>query len=166
MNVESRPEPTVIPYILVQGAAQAIDFYRSVFGATETGARFTDPAGKVGHAEIMIGNSKIMLADEQPPEYRFAPIMFHLRVENVECGRRRRAGHGRRRNALPRRRRSGVRRSLRRPTGPLWTQLDGEPAGRRGFRCRAATARRRVVRDHIIATCCTRSTSVRAVDKT
>jgi PhnB protein len=85
MNVESRPEPTVIPYILVQGAAQAIDFYRSVFGATETGARFTDPAGKVGHAEIMIGNSKIMLADEQPPEYRFAPIMFHLRVENVDA---------------------------------------------------------------------------------
>jgi len=78
-------EPTVIPYILVNGAARAIDFYRSAFGAEESSARFTDPAGKVGHAEITIGNSKIMLADEQPPEYRFAPIMFHLRVDDADA---------------------------------------------------------------------------------
>ena len=78
-------EPTVIPYVLVNGAARAIDFYRKVFGAEETGARFTDPSGKVGHAEIAIGNSKIMLADEQPPEYRFSPIMFHVRVNDVDA---------------------------------------------------------------------------------
>ena len=78
-------EPTVIPYILVNGAARAIDFYRSVFGAEESSARFTDPAGKVGHAEITLGNSKIMLADEQPPEYRFAPITFHLRVDDADA---------------------------------------------------------------------------------
>ena len=78
-------EPTVIPYILVNGAARAIEFYRKVFGAEETGARFTDPAGKVGHAEITIGNSRIMLADEQPPEYRFAPITFHLRVDDADA---------------------------------------------------------------------------------
>lgn len=85
MKVEPNLEPTVIPYILVNGAARAIEFYRGVFGAEETGARFTDPAGKVGHAEITIGNSKIMIADEQPPEYRFAPIMFHLRVADVDA---------------------------------------------------------------------------------
>jgi PhnB protein len=85
MNAEPKVEPTVIPYILANGAARAIDFYRRVFGAEETGARFTDPAGKVGHAEITIGNSKIMLADEQPPEHRFAPIMFHLSVSDVDA---------------------------------------------------------------------------------
>jgi PhnB protein len=77
-------EPTVIPYILVNGAPQAIDFYRKVFAAEETGARFTDPSGKVGHAEITIGNSKIMIADETPPEYRFSPIMFHLSVDDAD----------------------------------------------------------------------------------
>ena len=78
-------EPTVIPYILVNGAAQAIDFYRKVFAAEETGARFTDPSGKVGHAEITIGNSRIMLADETPPDYRFSPITFHLRVADADA---------------------------------------------------------------------------------
>jgi PhnB protein len=78
-------EPTVIPYILVNGAARAIDFYRSAFDAQESGARFTDPAGKVGHAEISIGNSRIMIADEAPPEYRFSPVLFHVRVDDAHA---------------------------------------------------------------------------------
>ena len=53
----------VIPYLYVKGAAQAIDFYARAFGARETYARITDGAGRVGHAEITIGASTLMLAD-------------------------------------------------------------------------------------------------------
>jgi PhnB protein len=56
---------TVTPYLVIKGAAQAIDYYKKVFGATET-ARMNGPDGKVGHAELKIGNSHIMLADENP----------------------------------------------------------------------------------------------------
>ena len=56
---------TVTPYLVVKGAAQAIDYYKKVFGATET-VRMDTPDGKVGHAELKIGNSHIMLADENP----------------------------------------------------------------------------------------------------
>ena len=56
---------TVTPYLIVKGAADAIDFYRRAFGATEM-LRMADPQGRVGHAEIKIGDSVIMLADEHP----------------------------------------------------------------------------------------------------
>lgn len=56
---------TVTPYLVVKGATQAIDYYKKVFGATET-VRMDMPDGKVGHAELKIGNSHIMLADENP----------------------------------------------------------------------------------------------------
>jgi|SRR5438552_1321133 len=56
---------TVTPYLIVKGAARALDFYKKAFGATEV-MRLADPSGKVGHAEIKIGNSPIMLADEFP----------------------------------------------------------------------------------------------------
>jgi PhnB protein len=56
---------TATPYLIVNGAARAIDFYRQVFGATEE-VRMDEPGGKVGHAEIRIGDSVIMLADEHP----------------------------------------------------------------------------------------------------
>ncbi len=56
---------SVTPYLIVKGAAQAIEYYKKVFGATET-VRMNGPDGKVGHAELKIGNSHIMLADENP----------------------------------------------------------------------------------------------------
>jgi PhnB protein len=56
---------TVTPYLIVSGAAKAIDFYKKAFGATEM-FRMASPDGKVGHAEIRIGDSVIMLADEMP----------------------------------------------------------------------------------------------------
>lgn len=56
---------TVTPYITCKNAAQAIDYYKSVFGATEV-MRMAGPDGKIGHAEIQIGNSRIMLGDEFP----------------------------------------------------------------------------------------------------
>jgi len=56
---------TATPYLIVKGAAEAIEFYKRAFGATEL-MRMADAQGRVGHAEIKIGDSVIMLADEQP----------------------------------------------------------------------------------------------------
>jgi PhnB protein len=66
MAVPTRPEGfhSVTPYLVCDGAAAAIEFYARAFGATET---FRMPMGdKVGHAEIMIGDSHVMLSDEWP----------------------------------------------------------------------------------------------------
>ena len=57
---------TVIPYLIIKNAADAIDFYKKAFGAKEAYARITDSTGRVGHAEIRIGESTLMLADEHP----------------------------------------------------------------------------------------------------
>ena len=56
---------SVTPYLLIGGAGAAIDFYIKAFGAVEV-LRLTGPDGRVGHAEIRIGDSHIMLADEHP----------------------------------------------------------------------------------------------------
>jgi PhnB protein len=56
---------TVTPYLVIKGAAKAIDYYKNVFGATVV-VRMDGPDGKVGHAELQIGDSRIMLADENP----------------------------------------------------------------------------------------------------
>src|ERR1700685_3674677 len=56
---------TVTPYLVIKGAAKAIDYYKNVFGATVV-VRMDGPDGKVGHAWFQIGDSRIMLADENP----------------------------------------------------------------------------------------------------
>jgi PhnB protein len=56
---------SVTPYLIIKGAADAMDFYKRAFGATEV-MRMARPDGKIGHAEITIGDSHIMLADEYP----------------------------------------------------------------------------------------------------
>ena len=55
----------VTPYLIVRDAANLIDFYKKAFGATEL-MRFPGPDGKIGHAEIRIGEGVVMLADESP----------------------------------------------------------------------------------------------------
>jgi PhnB protein len=66
-NVRPIPEgyPKVTPYLIVDDASAAIDFYSNVFGAKER-ARMPAPEGKIGHAELKLGDSLIMLADEFP----------------------------------------------------------------------------------------------------
>ena len=81
---------TATPYLIVNDAASAIEFYKKAFGATEW-VRLADPTGKVMHAEIRIGNSPLMLADEFPDMgYRSpqslggSPVSILLYVENVD----------------------------------------------------------------------------------
>jgi PhnB protein len=66
-NVKPIPEGyhTITPYLIVKGAAKAIDFYKKAFGAKEL-FRMDGPGGTVAHAELEIGDSRIMLADESP----------------------------------------------------------------------------------------------------
>lgn len=66
---------TATPYIIINGASQAIEFYKNVFGATEI-MRIGAPGGKVGHAEIQIGDSRIMLSDESAEWGAFGPQKF------------------------------------------------------------------------------------------
>jgi PhnB protein len=81
---------TVTPYLIVQGAAKAIDFYKQAFGATEI-MRMPMPDGKIAHAEIKIGDSPVMLADESPQMgYRNpkalggTPVSLLIYVEDVD----------------------------------------------------------------------------------
>jgi PhnB protein len=67
MPVKAIPDGyhTVTPYLIVKGAAKALAFYKKAFGATEL-MRLEGPDGRIGHAEIKIGDSPVMLADEHP----------------------------------------------------------------------------------------------------
>lgn len=82
---------SVTPYLSVRGAALAIDFYKKAFGAAEV-MRMPGPDGKLGHAEIRIGDSRIMLSDEYPemqfmgPETRGGTtVHIHLYVKDVDA---------------------------------------------------------------------------------
>jgi len=90
-----RPIPdnrrSATPYLAVRNAADAIDFYKRAFGATEL-YRLDDPSGRIGHAEIMIGEAAIMLSDEYPemdvlsPEtLGGSPVVIHIYVEDVDA---------------------------------------------------------------------------------
>ena len=78
----------VIPYLIVKGAAQAIEFYKTAFGAKET-FRMED-GGRIGHAEITIGESKLMLADEHPemgylgPQGR-SPVTLVINTDDTDA---------------------------------------------------------------------------------
>lgn len=78
MAVKPTPEGyrTITPYLIVDGAAQAIEFYKQVFGAETAMKPFTAPGGKIGHAELRIGDCHIMLADEYPEMGAKAPKRF------------------------------------------------------------------------------------------
>lgn len=74
-NIKKIPDGyhTVTPYLIVTNAAKAIEFYKEAFGATE-GERLETPDGKVMHAEIRIGDSHVMMCDENPDWKAFSPL--------------------------------------------------------------------------------------------
>ncbi len=79
------------PYLCVRGAASALEFYKKAFGATEV-MRLAQPDGRVGHAEIRIGESVIMLADEfpemgvrSPQSLGGSPVTIHFYVDDVDA---------------------------------------------------------------------------------
>ena len=81
---------TITPYLIVSHADKAIEFYKKVFDAKEV-MRMAKPEGKIGHAELKIGDTKIMLADEYPEmnircplAYGGSPVGIHLYVKNVD----------------------------------------------------------------------------------
>jgi PhnB protein len=87
---------SVTPYLSVRGGAQAMEFYKRAFGATER-YRMPGPDGRtIGHAEIVIGNSIVMLADEfpefgnhSPQTLKGTPVSLLLYVEDVDSAFRR-----------------------------------------------------------------------------
>ena len=91
---------TVTPYLVLDDAAKAIAFYQKAFGAKE-GVRLDMPGGKIGHAELEIGDSKIMLADEfpemdalSPKTVGGTPVSIALYVEDVDATVERAVGCG------------------------------------------------------------------------
>ena len=82
---------TATPYLILKDAAQAIDFYQRAFAAAEI-MRFPAPGGRIGHAEIKIGDSHIMLADEfpdmghkSPTALGGTPVSIMLYVNDVDA---------------------------------------------------------------------------------
>ncbi len=97
MPVKPIPDdyPQVIPYLTVDGASAAIDFYVKVFGAKER-MRMEAPGGKIGHAEIEIGRGLVMLSDEfpdmgtkSPGTVGGTPVTVMAYVEDVDATFRR-----------------------------------------------------------------------------
>ena len=95
MAVTVKPIPegyhTATPYMICKPAAEAIEFYKKAFGAVEV-MRMAGPDGRIGHAEIKIGDSHIMLADEHPEmsiyspqHYGGSPVSVLLYVGNADA---------------------------------------------------------------------------------
>ena len=91
--VKSVPEgyPSLSPYLIVRDGAAAIDFYQKVFGATLR-MKLDAPGGRIGHAELEIGNGLVMLADEHPEigargprAFGGSPVGLHLYIEDVDA---------------------------------------------------------------------------------
>ena len=92
MPVKPIPEGyhSVTSYLIIDGATNAIEYYKKAFGATEL-FRFPTPDGKIGHAEIEIGDSRIMVADEYPDmgykgpkSLGGSPVSLMIYVEDVD----------------------------------------------------------------------------------
>lgn len=93
-DTQIRTTSVLSPYLIVDGAAAAIDWYRQVLGAVET-TRFVGDDGRIGHAELVIGGARIMLADEYPEMDIVGPaarggssVSLHLEVVDVDHSHR------------------------------------------------------------------------------
>ena len=93
MTVKAIPEGyhSVTPYLMIKGATEAIEFYKRAFNATEL-FRLVTPSGTIGHAEIKIGDSSIMLAEpceqgaaRNPEALGGSSVALHVYVEDVDA---------------------------------------------------------------------------------
>jgi len=93
MAVKPIPEGyhSITPYLVLKGAASAIEYYKKAFGAEEM-VRMDGPGGTIGHAELKIGDSVVMMADESPDmghrgpkSIGGTPVSIVLYVENVDA---------------------------------------------------------------------------------
>src|SRR5882672_6563950 len=91
---------TITPNITVRDAANALAFYQKAFGAEEL-MRMPGPGGKIMHAEVKIGDSRLMIADEMPEmgnksprAYGGSPVNFYVYVNNVDAAWKRAVGAG------------------------------------------------------------------------
>lgn len=98
---------SITPYLIVNGAAAALEFYKTAFGAKEK-LRMSGTDGRIGHAEIVIGNSRIMLADEHPDINARAPqagtptaVGIMLYVKDVDAVFKRATANGARSERPP-----------------------------------------------------------------
>lgn len=105
MPSDSKPPATgrntITAYLCMTDAHAALDFYKKAFGATQSLDPFVMPGGKIGHAELEIGNSKIMLSDEFPEmevksanSFGGSPIKLMLSVSDVDAFVERAVGAG------------------------------------------------------------------------
>ncbi len=94
MKSDVKPIPegyaALTPYLIVHDASAAIDFYKKAFGAKEI-MRMPGPDGRIGHADLVIGDGHVMLADESPEmghrgpqSFGGSPVSLVLYVENVD----------------------------------------------------------------------------------
>jgi PhnB protein len=92
--------PAISPYLIVDDATRALEFYKKAFGAREL-MRHAGPDGRIGHAELRIGDSIVMLADEHPEVNARSPktvggtpVSLHLYVKDVDAVARQAVGAG------------------------------------------------------------------------
>jgi PhnB protein len=83
--------PTVVTYLVIEGAAKALEFYKKAFGATEL-TRQATPDGKIIHASMKIGNTTIMMSDifpgssaKSPLELGTSPVTLHINADDVDA---------------------------------------------------------------------------------
>ncbi len=95
MTSKAKPIPDgfqgATPYLCCRNAAAALDFYQRAFGATEI-MRLAEPSGRIGHAEIKIGDAVVMISDEyeemgvrSPQGLGGSPVGIHLYVDDVDA---------------------------------------------------------------------------------
>lgn len=89
-KAQPKPQP-IAPYLCCKDAGRAIDFYKKAFGATEE-MRFAEPSGRIGHAQLHIGEAMFMLSDEypemdvqSPQSIGGSPVGIHIYVDNVDA---------------------------------------------------------------------------------
>jgi PhnB protein len=93
VNFIPKEHHTVTPYIMVEGVEAVMDFLIAAFGA-ESREVMKSPEGRVMHAQILVGNSMLMLAEARPPEWPSQPASFYLYLPDCDASYKRALASG------------------------------------------------------------------------